>query len=84
MTPRKTALVWRLAIPVVLAILPLAVGAQSGMTQSPDDILKQETYQTPPRDLAGSMSTVRRALHDLILEAQSRQARRARAATRSR
>src|SRR4030095_423062 len=55
MTPRKTALVWRLAIPVALAILPLTLGAQSGATQSPDDILKQETYQTPPKDLADAV-----------------------------
>src|SRR4051812_38255003 len=53
---RKTALVWRLAIPVALAMLPLALGAQSGPpAQSPDDILKQDTYQTPPKDLADAV-----------------------------
>jgi hypothetical protein len=43
MTPRKTALVWRLVIPVVVAWLPLSLGAQSGPSPSPDDILKQQT-----------------------------------------
>src|SRR5215831_16340818 len=55
MTPRKSALVWRLAIPVAVAILPLTLGAQNGATRSPDDILKQETYQTPPRELADAV-----------------------------
>src|SRR5436190_21947573 len=55
MTPRKSALVWRLVIPVALAILPLTLGAQSGPSSSPDDILKQETYQTPPKDLADAV-----------------------------
>ena len=52
MTPRKHALVWRLAIPVALAVLPLTLGAQSGAIQSPDDVLKQSTNQSPPKDLA--------------------------------
>jgi dipeptidyl aminopeptidase/acylaminoacyl peptidase len=55
MTPRKTALVWRLVIPVALAILPLTLGAQSGATQSPDEVLKAQTYQTPPKDLADAV-----------------------------
>ena len=55
MTSRKNALLWRLVIPVAIAVLPLTVGAQSGLTQSPDDILKQESYQTPPKDLADAV-----------------------------
>jgi dipeptidyl aminopeptidase/acylaminoacyl peptidase len=53
MTPRKNALVWRLVIPVAVAILPLSLAAQNGRT--PDDILKAETYQTPPRELADAV-----------------------------
>src|SRR5262245_15638049 len=53
MTPRKNALVWRLVIPVAVAVLPLTLGAQSML--SPDDVLKQETYQTPPKDLADAV-----------------------------
>src|SRR5436190_3977157 len=59
MTPRKSALVWRLVIPVALAILPLTLGAQSGPSSSPDDILKQETYQTPPKELADAVLAAR-------------------------
>jgi dipeptidyl aminopeptidase/acylaminoacyl peptidase len=55
MTPRKTALVWRLVFPVAVAILPLTLAAQKGATPSPDDILKQETYQTPPKELADAV-----------------------------
>ena len=55
MTSRKNALLWRLVIPVAIAVLPLTVGAQSGLTQSPDDILKHESYQTPPKDLADAV-----------------------------
>src|SRR4051812_43938914 len=55
MTPRKNALVWRLVVPVVAALAPLTLGAQNAATQSPDDILKQETYQTPPKDLADAV-----------------------------
>jgi dipeptidyl aminopeptidase/acylaminoacyl peptidase len=54
MTPRKRDLVWRLVLPVAIAILPLTLGAQSG-GRSPDDILKAETYQTPPRELADAV-----------------------------
>ena len=32
MTPRKNALVWRLVIPVAIAVLPLTLGAQNGAT----------------------------------------------------
>ena len=55
MTPRKNALVWRLVIPVAIAIVPLTLGAQSGAQRSPDDILKQDTYQTPPKELADAV-----------------------------
>ena len=55
MTPRKIALVWRLVLPVAVAALPLALGAQAGLTQSPDDILKQDSYQTPPKELADAV-----------------------------
>src|SRR6266545_3068439 len=54
MTPRKNALVWRLVLPVAIAILPLTLGAQSG-GRSPDDILKAESYQTPPKELADAV-----------------------------
>src|SRR5262245_3771010 len=59
MTPRTAALVWRLAIPVALVILPLSLGAQSGASLSPDDVLKQETYQTPPKQLADAVLATR-------------------------
>ena len=51
MTPRKSALMWRLVLPVAIAILPLTLAAQNGV-RTPDDILKAESYQTPPRELA--------------------------------
>jgi dipeptidyl aminopeptidase/acylaminoacyl peptidase len=58
MTPRKSALVWRLVLPVAIAILPLKLAmplaAQSG-ARTPDDILKAESYQTPPRELADAV-----------------------------
>ena len=54
MTPRKNALVWRLVIPVVIALLPLSLVAQSGV-KAPDDVLKADTYQTPPRELADAV-----------------------------
>jgi len=47
--------VWRLVIPVAFAILPLTLAAQNGATLSPDDVLKQETYQTPPKELADAV-----------------------------
>ena len=53
MTPRKNAFVWRLVIPVAIAVLPLTLGAQNA--QSPDDVLKAQTYQTPPKDLADAV-----------------------------
>jgi hypothetical protein len=59
MTPRKNGLVWRLAIPVAAALLPLTLAAQSGISQSPDDILKQQTYQTPPKELADAVLATR-------------------------
>src|SRR5450759_122010 len=56
MTPRKSAFVWRLVIPVAIAVLPLSLVAQSGVTQqSPDDILKRESYQTPAKELADAV-----------------------------
>jgi dipeptidyl aminopeptidase/acylaminoacyl peptidase len=54
MTPRKNALVWRLVIPVAIAVLPLTLVAQDG-SQSPDFILKQDSYQTPPKELADAV-----------------------------
>src|SRR5688500_18006727 len=51
---RKTALVWRLVIPVAIAVLPLTLVAQDG-AQSPDYILKQDSYQTPPKELADAV-----------------------------
>src|SRR5436190_12327231 len=54
MTPRKTALVWRLVIPVAIAILPLSLAAQNA-ARTPDEILKAESYQTPPRELADAV-----------------------------
>ena len=59
MTPRKNGLVWRLVIPVVLAVLPLTLGAQAPAPQSPDDILKQQTYQTPAKELADAVLATR-------------------------
>jgi dipeptidyl aminopeptidase/acylaminoacyl peptidase len=54
MTPRKSALVWRLVLPVAIAILPLTLAAQNG-ARTPDDVLKAESYQTPPRELADAV-----------------------------
>jgi dipeptidyl aminopeptidase/acylaminoacyl peptidase len=63
MTPRKNALVWRLVVPVAIAVLPLTVvaqgGAQSAAQRTPDDILKAEGYQTPPRELADAVTALR-------------------------
>src|SRR5580765_1959927 len=58
MTPRKSALMWRLVFPVAIAILPLSLGAQSG-GRTPDDILKQESYQTPAKELADAVTAPR-------------------------
>jgi hypothetical protein len=41
-------------IPVAITVLPLALGAQSP-SQSPDDILMQESYLTPPKELADAV-----------------------------
>jgi dipeptidyl aminopeptidase/acylaminoacyl peptidase len=61
--PRKNALVWRLVIPVAMAVLPLTLAAQSGvpggLQRTPDDILKADTYQTPPRELADAVTAPR-------------------------
>ncbi len=58
MTPRKRALMWRLVVPVAIGILPLSLGAQS-VGRTPDDILKQESYQTPPRELVDAVTAPR-------------------------
>src|SRR5438105_870730 len=55
MTRRHDGLLVRLFLPAAVALLPLALGAQSGAIQSPDDILKQESYQTPPKELADAV-----------------------------
>ena len=54
MTPRKHALVWRLVVPVAIAILPLTLAAQNA-ARTPDDILKADSYQTPPKELADAV-----------------------------
>src|SRR5688500_9730409 len=63
MTPRKNTLVWRLVVPVAIALLPLSVvaqsGAQIGAQRSPDDILKADSYQTPPKELADAVTAPR-------------------------
>src|SRR4051794_31355053 len=58
MTQRTNTLGWRLLLPVALALLPLTLGAQGG-TRSPDEILKQEAYQTPPKELADAVLATR-------------------------
>ena len=57
MTPRKSALMWRLVLPVAIAILPLALTplAAQNAARTPDDILKAESYQMPPRELADAV-----------------------------
>jgi hypothetical protein len=60
MTPRQNALVWRLVAPVAFALLPLSLAATGAQApQSPDDVLKQQTYQTPPKELADAVLTTR-------------------------
>src|SRR5437868_3774376 len=59
MRPRIIALGSRLLIPVAVALLPLSLAAQKGASPSPDDILKQETYQTPPGELADAVLSKR-------------------------
>jgi dipeptidyl aminopeptidase/acylaminoacyl peptidase len=59
MTPRKNALVWRLVVPVAIAVLPLSLVAQNGAQRTPDDILKADGYQTPPRELADAVTAPR-------------------------
>ena len=54
MTPRKTALMWRLVIPVAIAVLPL-IARRAERRQTPDDILKADSYQMPPRELADAV-----------------------------
>ena len=71
MTPRKSALVWRLVLPVAIAILPLTLAAQNG-ARTPDDILKAESYQTPPKELADAVLAPR-YLNVTLIERQPRQ-----------
>src|SRR6266850_89704 len=60
MTRRRSALAWRLGIPVAIAVLPLSLVAQSGASRpTPDDILKQESYQTPAKELADAVTATR-------------------------
>ncbi|HET7696144.1 MAG TPA: prolyl oligopeptidase family serine peptidase [Vicinamibacterales bacterium] len=59
MTPRTNAMVWRLVVPVALAVLPLSLAAQSGAQRTPDDILKAQGYQTPPGELADAVTAKR-------------------------
>src|SRR5262249_35016182 len=58
--PKKT-FAWRLGVPAVIAVLPLTLGAQSGPVRpnSDDDILRQESYQTPPKELADAVLATR-------------------------
>src|SRR4051794_12973032 len=58
MHSRKNALVWRLAVPAAVALLPLSLVAQNAL-QAPDDVLKQESYQTPPKELADAVLATR-------------------------
>ena len=54
MTRRKSVLMWRLVLPVAIAILPLTLAAQNA-ARTPDESLKAESYQTPPRELADAV-----------------------------
>ena len=56
---RKNGVVWRLVVPVAIAVLPLTLTAQSGARRTPDDILKADGYQTPPRELADAVTAPR-------------------------
>ena len=58
MTSRKNALVWRLVVPAVAAALSLSLVAQSSL-HTPDEVLKQESYQTPPKELADAVLATR-------------------------
>jgi dipeptidyl aminopeptidase/acylaminoacyl peptidase len=58
MTPRRNPFMWRLVIPVAIAVLPLTLVAQDG-AQSPDYVLKQDSYQTPPKELADAVTAPR-------------------------
>src|ERR1041385_7801829 len=59
MTAPHRPLLSRLIVPLALALLPLALGAQGRVPQSPDDVLKQEGYQTPPKELADAVLATR-------------------------
>src|SRR5215212_4327795 len=56
---RRNALVWRLGLPAAIALLPLSLLAQSGAQRSPDEVLKAEGYQTPPKELADAVTATR-------------------------
>src|SRR5688572_27195776 len=56
---RTNMITWRLVIPVAVAVLPLTLAAQGGPQRSPDDVLKAEGYQTPPRELADAVTAPR-------------------------
>src|SRR4051812_6599494 len=58
MNSRNNTLVWRLVVPTAVALLPLSLIAQSGL-QSPDEVLKQESYQTPAKELADAVLATR-------------------------
>src|SRR5262245_11515356 len=58
MNSRTNALVWRLIVPAAVALLPLSLVAQ-GALQSPDEVLKQESYQTPSKELADAVLATR-------------------------
>src|SRR6476469_8330181 len=53
--PRQSRRLWRLVVPIAIAALPMSLGAQNTIQRSPDDILKQEAYQTPPKELADAV-----------------------------
>ncbi|HTM25227.1 MAG TPA: hypothetical protein VL225_08540 [Vicinamibacterales bacterium] len=53
--PRQSRRLWRLVVPIAIAALPMSLGAQNSIQRSPDDILKQEAYQTPPKELADAV-----------------------------
>ena len=58
MSSRKNAFVWRLVVPAVVAALPLSLVAQNSL-HTPDEVLKQESYQTPPKELADAVLATR-------------------------
>jgi dipeptidyl aminopeptidase/acylaminoacyl peptidase len=68
MTRRSAAIRWLPAVPALLiALLPLQLAGQSGQTAPApagpstwaDEVIKQETYATPPKELADAVLTPR-------------------------